>query len=54
MLSRISARDSRFLLLDCHIYIKRSLCGNHTLIITLKNINVILHLVITYCVNFIY
>ena len=27
MLTRISARDSRFLLLDCHIGIKRSLCS---------------------------
>jgi len=40
MLTWISARDSRFLLLDCHICIKRSLCSNHILIITLKNINV--------------
>ena len=54
MLTRISARDSRFLLLNCHICIKRSLCSNHILIITLKNINVLLHLVVTYCVNFVY
>lgn len=54
MLTRISARDSRFLLLDCHTCIKRSLCSNHILIITLKNINELLHLVVTYCVNFVY
>lgn len=54
MLTRISARDSRFLLLDCHICMERSLCSNHILIITLKNINVILHLFGTYCVKFVY